>query len=213
MPYISSEDRPPIDKKVQALAGELSSKLMNEMNRDTELSLCYKESILTIAKLLHSMQQGDKENLQGREAELAQEIFNGAQRHGYRGAWLGALDYALTRLIQVVPAMMVDKGAWKEDFRFWIYAQTVGALQRAAITIHLEGKDDWVTDGLIGVVMDVKDEYKRRVNSAYEASQIVKSGDCYTTHYRTEVVEVKSEGKRIGYQEIMKDFSSKQDRD
>ena len=26
---------------------------------------------------------------------------------------------------------------------------------------------------------DIKDEYKRRVNSAYEAAQILKSGDCY----------------------------------
>lgn len=208
MPYIDAKDRPAIDEKVDALANELATKLIERLNGDTEISLCYKESMLTIANAIDDLEQGKKENLGGAEEELARAIFSGAGKHGYRGAWLGGFDYAMTRLIQVVPAKMVEKRAWNEDFRFWIYSQTVGALTRAAMTIHSQGKSDWVTDGLVGVLTDVKDEYKRRVNSAYETFQIVKSGDCYDTRYRTQLVSF-GEGKAAGYQEIMKDFGAK----
>ena len=75
--------------------------------------------------------------------------------------------------------------------------------------VHSEGKDDWITDALVGVLIDVKDEYKRRVNTAYEAIQIKKSGDCYDTRYRTQVVDVTDDtGKVMGYEEIMKDYGS-----
>jgi hypothetical protein len=208
MPYISAEDRPPLDRLVDALADELASKLSDEMNGDTEVSSCYKEAFLAVAKKLQGLQRGEKQPAQSKAEELAFEIFTGAERHGYRGAWVGGFDYALTRLIQRVPVKMVEKRAWKEEFRFWVYVQTGGALERTAMRIHSEGgDDDWVTDALVAVLTDVKDEYKRRVNSAYEAIQIRKSGDCYTTPYRTEIVDVKDYmNKVMGYTEIMKEF-------
>jgi len=210
MPYIASEDRPRLDGVVEVLADELASRLSEEMNGDTEVSSCYKGAFLAVARRLHSLQRGEKQRPRTKAEELAFEIFAGAEKYGYRGAWVGGLDYALTRLIQRVPVKMVEKGVWNEEFRFWVYVQTGGALERAAMTTNAEGgDDDWVSDALVAVLTDVKDEYKRRVNTAYEAVQIRKSGDCYTTPYRTEIVDVKDDMKKvIGYTEIMKEFGS-----
>ncbi len=45
----------------------------------------------------------------------------------------------------------------------------------------------------------MKDEYKRRANTAYEAAQIKKPGDCYDAPYHTELIDIKNEnGKVIG---------------
>jgi hypothetical protein len=208
MPYIAAEDRPSLDAVVDALADELASKLAKEMNGDTEVSTCYKEAFVAVARRLGGLQKGEEQSARSRAEKLAFEIFTGAEKHGYRGAWVGGFDYALTRLIQRVPVEMVEKRVWKEEFRFWVYVQTAGALERTAMSIHSDGgDDDWVTDALVAVLTDVKDEYKRRVNSAYEAIQIMKSGDCYSTPYRTEVVEVKDDtSKVIGYTEVMKEF-------
>jgi len=208
MPYIASEDRPHLDRIVDALADELASRLSEEMNGDTEVSSCYKGAFLAVARSLRGLQSCEKRPPLSEAEELAFEIFAGAEKHSYRGAWVGGFDYALTRLIQRVPVKMVEKGTWKEEFRFWVYVQTAGALERTAMRIHSEGgDDDWVTDALVAVLTDVKDEYKRRVNSAYEAIQIRKAGDCYTTPFRTEVVEVKDDANRvIGYTEVMKEF-------
>ena len=71
----------------------------------------------------------------------------------------------------------------------------------------------WYQAIIFGVQLDVALEYKRRVNSAYEAAQIIKSGDCYDTPYRTQLVSVvNKEGKEIGQIEIMikrEDFDGK----
>jgi hypothetical protein len=208
VPYIAAEDRPRLDRVVDALADELASELWEKMNGDTEIASCYKQAFLTVAEKLRGLQGGGRQPAQSKAEELAFEIFTGAERHGYRGAWVGGLDYALTRLIQRVPVKMVERKAWGEEFRFWVYIQTSGALERAAMRVHSEGgDDDWVADALVAVLTDVKDEYKRRVNTAYEAIQIRRSGDCYTTPYRTEVVEVKDGSNGvIGYTEVMKEF-------
>ncbi len=207
MPYIAAADRPPIDAKVEALADELASRLTDEMNGDTEVSVCYREVVSRVAGMLRALQEGQKREARDNAERLASEIFTGAEKLGHRGAWLGGLDYALTRLIQALPVRMVEKKVWRDEFRFWVYAQTAGALERAAMAIHSSDKDDWVSDALVGVLMDVKDEYKRRVNSAYEALQIRRSGDCYTTKYRTELVEVKdASGDLIGYGEVTREL-------
>ncbi len=49
-------------------------------------------------------------------------------------------------------------------------------------------KFSWVYAAFVGALEDVKDEYKRRANTAYEAAQIRKSEDCYDTPYHTELV-------------------------
>ena len=56
---------------------------------------------------------------------------------------------------------------------------------------------------VLGVLTDIKDEYKWRVNRAYEMEQILKSGDCYDTPYFTKLIEVVDEtGKLVGYTDL-----------
>lgn len=208
MPYISAGERPAIDRKVEELASEIVASLRGGENKDTQVSVLYRASFIAVAKALLQIERGKTPKPSGRAGDLAVEVF-GVGEKDERGAWLGRMNYALTRLIQRVPEKMVDEGAWKDEFRYWLYAMTVGALERSAIEIHsVEGKD-WPEDGLVGVLVDVKDEYKRRVNSAYEMVQIRRSGDCYTTRYRTELAEFRDRsGKVSGYVEVMKEFES-----
>ena len=125
---------------------------------------------------------------------LARAIYEAANSYGYEGAYLGELNYAFTRFIQRVPQIKVELGTWKEELRYWLYAATVEGL--TAAHSHTLG---WYI-GMAGVFTDIKDEYKRRVNPAYEAAQIVKSGDCYNTPYYNRLVEVVDEkGKHVGH--------------
>ena len=211
MPYIASGERPAIDARVESLAEDLSGELSMGPNTGTGISPLYRRTFSALAKTLLELESGTFWGKAMSNVDLlAVEIF-GPQDAGRQGtgAWLGRFNYAVTRLIQVVPLKMVERGVWKEEFRYWVYAQTVGALTRAAMEINSGGGDDWAVDGAVGVLIDVKDEYKRRVNSAYEAVQIMKAGDAYTVHYRTEVAEVRDEtGKVVGYREVMRDFRS-----
>lgn len=112
--------------------------------------------------------------------QLADTIAKVASGYKYDGAFLGELNYALTRLIQHLPRSLQKFQGFKDETRYWLQA------------------------GLFGVLLDVVLEYKRRVNVSYEAAQIVKSGDCYDTPYYTRLVELVDEtGKLIGHQEIM----------
>jgi hypothetical protein len=212
MPYIAREERPAIDKVVDQLAERISGDLARGSNKETDVSVYYRRTFVAIAEALARLERAEtahQEEAEGAQA-LAFEIFGGpsAAPSKDRGSWLGRLNYALTRLIQVVPEKMVEKGIWREEFRYWVYALTVGALARAAIEVDGMG-DDWPIDGLVGVLVDVKDEYKRRVNAAYETFQIRRSGDCYNTRYRTELSEVKdSSGRVIGYADVMKDLGA-----
>ncbi len=116
----------------------------------------------------------------------------------YEGAYLGEFNYSFTRFIQRVPEIMVENRTWTEELRYWLYAATVQALTYA------QSKTEDLDNGISGVFEDIKDEYKRRVNTAYEAAQIIKSGDCYNTPYYTRVVEVVDEkGRVLGHMEIM----------
>lgn len=113
-------------------------------------------------------------------ANLSKAITQAAKKHGYDGAFAGELNYALTRLLQEIPRDLVRDGTLKEEIRYWIQPT------------------------MYGVLLDVALEHKRRVNTAYEAAQIVKSGDCYDTPYYTRLVEVVDmAGKVIGHQEVM----------
>jgi hypothetical protein len=210
MPYISAEERPGIDEKVDALAEEVSRSLGREENKDTEVSVHYRQVFVAVSRALLRLERGRKAGAAGRTRSLAVEIFGESGGSRDRGAWLGRLNYALTQLIQLVPEKMVEKGVWKEEFRYWVYAQTVGALSRSAMEIHASEGEGWPADGLVGVLTDVKDEYKRRVNAAYETFQIIKSGDCYRTRYRTDLSEVKDPaGRVVGYSEVMTDVKAK----
>lgn len=207
MPYIPKEDRPAIDVKVEILADNIVNYAMMYPLAFAEE---YEIAMIRICKRLIDLElySNFTECVKRAEEETADAIFNTAKKYGYRGAWLGGLNYALTRLVQVVPQKMVAKGVWKQPLKYWIYVLTAGAIDCAAIELKLQSKNlgpevkNWTLTGVIGVLFDVKDEYKRRVNTAYEAEQIIKNGDCYDTPFKTVLVPAEINGVK-GYQEVM----------
>ena len=216
MPYISQADRPALDKTVDALADELSNKLI-KINKTAHISMLYEGSMLEIVETLYKLEIGGKLKPKTTEQSLAATIFEISKAHDYDCPWLGELNYSMTRLIQLVPRKMVEKGKWKDEFRYWIFAQTAGALEKTALRINkrltLE-KHAYILNGIIGALIDIKDEYKRRVNTAYEAVQIRKSGDCYDGPYHTELRDEKdASNNTVGYTEIMKDYGQEKAED
>ena len=112
--------------------------------------------------------------------QLADGIAQVAKKYKYDGAFAGELNYALTRLLQDIPRSLISSGQIKEEIRYWIQPL------------------------MYGVLTDVAWEHKRRVNVSYEATQIVKSGDCYDTPFYTRLVEIiNTDGSHVGYQEVM----------
>lgn len=209
MPYIPQADRPRLDVKVNDLAEEIATNLVN-LKGTGEIAAFYEKSFLTIYDVLYSLETGEKVKLDSKAKILANEMFEVAKARDHRPSWLGEMNYSVTRLIQLVPRKMVEKGAWKEEFRYWLFAQTAGALERAALEINKKKIDEkltYILNGMVGALFDIKDEYKRRVNTAYEAVQIRKSGDCYDTPFHTELEDIKDGGGNLsGYRETMKDY-------
>jgi hypothetical protein len=122
----------------------------------------------------------DRPLIAGAAEHLAKTIADVAREHKYDAAFAGELNYALTRLLQELPRALVENGTLKEEIRYWIQPL------------------------MYGVLLDVVLEHKRRVNTAYEAAQIIKSGDCFDAPYYTRLVEVVDKnGKIIGHQEVM----------
>lgn len=204
MPYVpskktdgKSEDREILDKAVEFLARDVAGKIANNLS----IIGVYEDTFLEVSRILshlltHRPQDGKAEQ-SGAEAELAEAIYAIGEKYGYGGACLGEFNYSFTRFIQRVPQIMVEKGTWKEELRYWLYAATVEALTYAA------SKTETWRIGFSGVFEDIKDEYKWRVNRSYEAAQIVKSGDCYDTPYYGRLVEVVDEdGNNIGHMEV-----------
>jgi hypothetical protein len=202
MPYIPPENRPAIDARVEQVASAIASRLI-ERGESAEISVLYRAAFRDLAAAIVERESGRTPASATAVGQLAEAVIDAAHRYGQRGGWLGELNYALTRLIQRVPFDMVARGAWKEYLRYWLYAETVGALTRAAYEIHAEYPDTWIGNGLAGVFEDVKDEYKRRVNTAYEAVQILKSGDCFDlVPLHTRLVPAETDGVR-GWTEVM----------
>ena len=200
MPYVPSKktdgkstDREILDVALERMADVAATEISNNLS----LVAVYKSIFVKVAQSLHSLSRSTPVG-NGPEVDLAQAIYSVGASYGYEGAYLGELNYAFTRFIQRVPQLKVKSGAWAQELRYWLYAATVEALTSASY----ETKDLGI--GVSGVFEDIKDEYKRRVNTAYEAEQILKSGDCYDTPYYTRLVEVVDEGgNTIGYQEVM----------
>lgn len=203
MPYVPSEktdgksqDRNLIDVKVEALAKDISDN--SETNFD--LPANYLKAFSVIGRSLFALHFDREVVARTAASNLALTIFDVAKKYEYDGAFLGELNYAITRLIQIVPRYIVKKtGAPdKNELRYWLYAVTVEALTQASVDLRQLGV------GIGGVFEDIKDEYKRRVNVSYEAAQIIKSGDCYDAPYYTRLVEIVDDsGKHVGYQEVM----------
>ena len=201
MPYVPSKktDGKSVDREVIDAALEpLAKKAALAITNNKSLIRVYKNSFIRVVEvldqLLHDLEVEDLSE----EARLAIAIYEVAKPYAYEGAELGELNYATTRFIQRVPGLKVERDDWKQELRYWMYASTVEALILASLRTA-----KWES-GFGGVFEDVKDEYKRRVNTAYEAEQILKSGDCYDTPYYTRLVPVVDDsGKAVGYMEIM----------
>jgi len=204
MPYIPPQNRPAIDEAVSALAREIAG-VMTQNRETAEISTRLRAAFVSIARHIIAAEKGESPAADTVAATLAQQILDTAAGYGLKGGWTGELNYALTRLVQAVPHELKTAGTWDESLRYWIYAETVGALVRTAWDLHAQCGDDYVGNGLCGVLIDIKDEYKRRVNTAYEAAQIRKSGDCFDlVPYRTELVATEVGGVK-GWQEVMLD--------
>jgi hypothetical protein len=202
MPYIPAANRPAIDEGVAALAKEIAAAMI-EQRHTAEISTHYRRAFLEIADFIAAKESAAAVVPASKAQQLAATIVETARGGGVQGGWTGELNYAVTMLIQHVPQEMCLRMAWDQPLRYWIYAQTVGALTRTAYDLHVRTSDDYVGNGLTGVFEDIKDEYKRRVNTAYEAAQILKSGDCYDlAPFRTRLVAATVDGV-AGYQEVM----------
>ena len=195
-----SKDREVVDVAVEALATDAVKHITNNLSVILVYA-CIFEEVSYLVKTLLERSATKKFRSFSRKTpsrELAYVIYQMGKTHGYEGAFLGEFNYAITRFIQRVPQIKVANGYWDEEFRYWYYAATIEALQKGR-----RFTQD-MNIGLSGVFEDVKDEYKRRVNTAYEAEQIIKSGDCYDTPYYTKLVGVIGyNGKHVGYQEIL----------
>lgn len=207
MPYIPSKktdgkavDRDILDVAVERAARDAAAKITNNLS----LIGTYRDIFLNAAIAINDRYTRGEGANDSTEDSLGATVWNVGTSHGYEGAFLGELNYAITRFIQRVPGIKVERGDWakKDEFRYWLYAATISALLAAS------RKSEQYGIGLDGVFEDIKDEYKRRVNTAYEATQIVKSGDCYDTPYYTRLVQVVGDSGRIGYVEIMLERST-----
>jgi hypothetical protein len=204
MPYIpskktdgKSQDRILIDKEIkEVLAPQIATEITNNKNI-LKVYLRYFIEIGEGLKELDVYSRFIPHNLGSNN--LVKVIWKIAEKYNYQGAFLGLLNYAITILIQEVPKQLVQKGKQEKELRYFIYAYTVEALTKASYYFNRLPE----MTGIGGVFEDIKDEYKRRVNTSYEAHQIVKSGDCYYAPYHTQLVEVIKDGKHLGYMEIM----------
>jgi len=158
-PYVSSlktdgksEDRILIDKEVEIIAQEIAEN--SKTNFDVLAQ--YKSLFNNIGSALIRLEQESNERP---VHSLAQVIFDVAKKYNYQGAFLGELNYAITRLIQRVPQIKVGLGLWekKSELRYWLYAITVEAL------IHASNEFKYNGMGIAGVFEDIKDEYKRHI--------------------------------------------------
>jgi len=204
MPYVpsvktdgKSQDRILIDEKVV----EFSNIIAKDINTNRDILLAYTATFIEIGTLLLNYEQEVITKWSTPIEKLASTIYHRvAKKYNYEGAFLGELNYAITRLIQEVPKRLVEQDKQKSELRYFIYAYTVEALTRANYYFNRLPQ----MYGIGGVFEDIKDEYKRRVNTSYEVAQIIKSGDCYNTPYLTQPAEVIDQNdKVVGHIEVM----------
>lgn len=203
MPYVPSEKTVPPEedrKIIDAALAPLVQRVAAEITNNFSLRKIYERVFIETASYLRYMLK----NLVSADCKrsvpiwnLAKAIFETGEKYGYEGAYLGEFNYAFTMFIQLVPQEKVKRGHWKDELRYWLYAETVTALR------HAENQTEHLGIGVDGVFQDIKDEYKWEVNRSYEIAQILKSGHCYITPWYSRPVEVVDEnGNHIGHLEI-----------
>jgi hypothetical protein len=191
-----SQDRNILDEAVEMLSLDIVE--MVESNGDVRYlydSFFYDIAYYCISKELPKTHQNDI------AINFAKTVLEVGASYKYEGAFLGELNYSITRVIQRVPQLLAEKGkcglSKGKELRYWLYAMTVDALIGVANRLLACGYN---TKGIAGVFEDIKDEYKVRVNKSYEIAQILKSGDCYDTPYFNKVVEIiNKDGKVVGH--------------
>jgi hypothetical protein len=181
MPYVKKDHRDKLDPVIQKISEELAAKASEQFSRPHTISQIYFERFHEISYQLACIAAATRpvENCAQSSLELAKLAYDIGSSDG--SFWAGDLNYSLTRIIQLVPKNLVRSGAWQKEFRYWIYAATCGGLERAALSSdRFSGDiDEWIKTIIVGVLIDIKDEYKRRVNAPYEEKQIAMNGDCY----------------------------------
>lgn len=199
MPYVPSKDRPALDAAVELVAASIIAKRPSNF----ELHAAYKKEFALIVNHLTilldvSRKPGQRWMSEDTAEPIARTVWDAGQQYDYEGAFLGELNYSITRLIQRVPQLMVEIGAWKEtdEIRYWLYAMTADALNYVAVLFASN------VTGIAGVFADILHEYKWRVNRGYEIAQILKSGDCYDTPFYSRLVEVVDDMGHIGHLEV-----------
>lgn len=213
MSYIEKSQREKLDPLINDLAEDVAKQLSGKPNKqgkrtnqqEEDVSALYKTTILQMADTLIALQGGQGNTPANTPSQrLAKQIFESGESSD---GWLGGFQYSVTRLIQIVPHIMVVNLEWQAEFRYFLYALTAGSLEQSALEIRTKQASlPWVIDGLVASLFDAKDEYKRRVNISYEAIQIKKSGDCYDVPFRTQVIDAKDPTGNKGYEEIMMDY-------
>ena len=205
MPYVPSKktdgkstDREVIDAALAPLVQSVAAEITNNFSLRPIYERVFTETAFWLRDMLKS-----RNTIMVSDSDLtwdlALAIFQTGAKYRYEGAYLGEFNYAFTRFIQLVPQeKVIRRGDWKDELRYWLYAETVTALK------HAEKRTEHLEIGVDGVFRDIKDEYKWEVNRSYEIAQILKSGHCYFTPYYNRVVEVvDEEGKHIGHIEVM----------
>ena len=194
MPYVPSEKTvPPAEDReiLNPLVDAVAERAASAIKENRDLIPVYRTVFTNVGLDLELLVQKRHVGGSSPEFHLASAIFELRKKYDYDGAEDGELNYSITRFIQRVPQIKVKRGEWpnKNELRYWSYVRAGHALIAAA----LHFKDSEL--GLMGVYIDVKDEYKWRVNRAYEAAQIIKSGDCYDTPYYTKLMPVRFKNK------------------
>lgn len=197
MPYVPSKktdgkstDREVIDAALAPLVQSVAAKITNNFS----LRKIYELTFFQVASDLSNILETPNVIGGSLTWNLAKAIYETGAKYGYEGAYLGEFNYAFTRFIQLVPQEKVRRGDWKDELRYWLYAETVTALR------HAENQTEYLDIGVDGVFQDIKDEYKWRVNRSYETAQIKKSGDCYDTPcYNKPAEAVDEDGNHIGH--------------
>lgn len=201
MPYVPSKktdgkstNRKVIDAALMPLVQSVAAEITNNFS----LRKIYERVFIQTATNLQDMLKSTNLIGQGLTWDLAKAIYVTGAKYRYEGAYLGEFNYAFTMFIQLVPKAKVERGDWKDELCYWLYAETVTALR------HAENQTEHLNIGVDGVFRDIKDEYKWEVNRSYEIAQILKSGHCYFTPYYNRVVEVIDEGSNhVGHMEVM----------
>jgi hypothetical protein len=126
-----------LDPTLNLVAQELSERAAKLGDIPQKIGQLYFETFYETAELVkqlaldRSFKEDDHHHSSNQGIlSLARAILEAGDQDG--SFWAGDLNYAITRIIQLVPKDLVQKKKWDREFRYWTYAVTVGALQRTA---------------------------------------------------------------------------------